>query len=300
MAENAQNAEVSDEQAADALRSLLGAEQAESSSEPESITAVVPEKEDTPAANITMAEEETPETAQEQEQEPAQVDDIESLRASLDEKNTRIADLEKRNQSITESAKRSLQWAKDLALKKSTKADTYEKYLMDLSQRSGDVDQAEIQRVLQGQMVAQPQAMYQQPFQQPQIPQQVDDVAALDEQMFLLDNPMYGDQYDKFLKFVQTENVPGAFVPGNTYATLTRFKQAFDAVTTARSQEMSKAAKSIQRVQKQAQRAAGSISGRGSPSPQPEKKKDFMSMTTKEIEETPNLLSELFRRSIEE
>lgn len=294
---DAQKPEVSDEQAQEALSVLLKGEQSEPGDGV--VTARIPETEDTPREE-TPAETE-PEAAAVEESEPVEetVDDIETLKASLKERDERISEMTQQSESIRERAAQSLQWAKDLALKKSTETDKLKRYLQDLAGKE-EIDRSEIQRVLGGDI--QPQQGFQQP-QQPQYqpqPQQVDEFSAIDEQMFLLDNPLTEEQYQKFYQFIKTENVPGAYVPGNTYATLSRFKHAYDQKLAAESGKKAKVAKSVQRVQKQAQRAAGSISGRASPSAPPEAPKGFHDMSIKEIEDTPELLSSLFRRSIED
>lgn len=294
----AQSAEVSDEQAADALRTLLGDSKADTAQKEAEDTVI--RLIDGGPADETPAEEEVEEEAaeapaapQKEKPEPTQTDDVAALKASLEE-------MQKRNESVTAQAKKSLQWAKernDLALRKSTEADRLAKFLEQVANK-GEVDREEIQRVLGGQQIAfQPQPIYQQPVQQ--ATQEVDFNAAMDEQMFLLDHPMTQDGYDSFHKFIQTANIPEAFVPGNTYATLSRFHRAFSEQSAGQSKEMARAAKSVQRTQTQARRAAGSISGRGNPSPPPERPKDLSQMSPKEIEGTPGLLGELFRRSIE-
>lgn len=306
---DARTSEVSDEQAAEALRILSNVK-----SEPESDGVVTTGPEDNP---ITLVPEETPgpdekeapvetqeapqEEPVEETAEPEESDDVAALKARNEE-------LLSKNEALVSQAKRSLNWGKQLGFKKAAEADQLRNYLRGLMQKD-EIDRAEIERVLGGQIQpAQPQPTLQYPATQPQVQPQAPTVLAEDPdevnyqtQMFLLDNPMTSEEASAFENFIKTSpNAEEAIVPGNTYATLSRFHKYFAAEHSEKSKTMAKAAKSVKKVQTKAMRAAGPISGRGSPSPTPETPKDFRQMSVKEIEETPNLLSELFRRTIED
>lgn len=273
------NAEPSVDQVEGAFRDFfkIPPPQGEPAPAPVAQPAPEPAKEEPPAeAASTDA---TPEAQEEKPAEAPETEDVASLRQKMQQ-------LEQERDRYANQARNGLDWARNLALKKSSETERYKsviKRLKDGEQMSPeDLDRllGQTEPIPPAWQPANPLAVAMQPV----APQ--DEMVALETQQFLMDQRLDEKTAADFHKFLLDPASPisaRSLVQGNTYATL---KLTYDDYKAAKAQEATQTAaavKTIAKAQREGAKAAATMAARSSPTPTPPPARKFEDLTADEM-----------------
>ncbi len=258
--ENVQEAE-----AAAALLSFFPNAAKERTNEVETPVAVEVKAEEIPVAENEGVEaakaDETPEPVSEPE-----VDDVAALKAQLESER-------KRADSVTSRFGQSVEWARNLALRKSSELDQRDRLLKRMI-AGEEIPKEEVERLLASQQpapaVVDPSAN---PFA-PQVAQANDPaLAEMEANRFFTEKRMDEAAVNQFVEWVKTPDnglTQDDVVPGETYKTMRlihgKYAEHLESTRLANTSALASAA----RVQKAVAKAASTSTGRAKPSPLPD------------------------------
>ena len=287
--QTAENSKPTDEQVATAFQSLFGTG-AGRDEEPEP-----------PAVTVAADTEQVAETeAVESKSDTTPPDKTETVEDSEDVKalKLRLVEVEKERDSNAERASKGLEWSRSLALRKSSEADRYKGLLKQIAEGK-EVERAEVERLL-AQPAQEPAKPGFFPVAQPVAPQ--DENLALEAEQFVMDYRLSDAKADAFKSWMQDPKSGLSekdVVPGNLYHTLVLAWNKYEKASTTPNPATVQAVKTLQRVQKDAARAAGGITSRARPSPTQEPEEDLMKLAREDPEKFRSRvnLSDLMQRA---
>lgn len=285
----AEDSKATDEQVADAFDTVFGRKVEEPETPAVTVAAdTVDEKTEEVVSESKPADEVAPP----QEAAPEQVEDVASLKA-------RLAEVEKERDSALDRGSKGLEWSRGLALRKSSEADRYKTVLKQIAEGK-EVERAEVERLL-NQSPQEPVQPVQSLFPAQPAPQ-VDENAALEAEQFVMDYRLNDARAEAFKTWMQDPKsglTQKDVVPGSLYHTLALAWNKYEKATSQPSAATVAAVKTIQRVQKDAARAAGTITTRARPSPVAEPEEDLMNLARTDVEKFRSRvnLSDLMQRA---
>ena len=295
--------EPSDKEVMDLIKTVVTPEEMQTQPEPEP---VVVEGKETPEVEpakpgIEMAEAPAEEKVEEGAEKP--VDDLESLKASLFERDEKLKAIEEELKDTREKAVAQYDWARKLGLQSATEADRYKKAIEGFKS-SGEVDVAEIDKVLSQPSVQQEVAQqFGVPaFGLPQQPDQQQQNLAAEVNRWAWGEGVDGQtvktvvEWSNSSKSTLTQaDLASGHIPSIMSIVLAKYREQ----QRASDPQLVKATKVVQRAQKRALAAAGTVSARATPSPPAEPPKSLKDSSTQEMLDK-GIVGELVSKSLEE